>query len=235
MRKLFEDQRQEVLGNLEDHWEEPARQARLDGMKTLNVAVDAVLFDASEARKLFRLRGRKLMQANLEQAGQTAADRYDLGRFSITEPSVQRWLDEKAFRFANFVNQETEEALREVLKEGVAAGDSIGTLSKKVAEVFDQAEGYRSERIARTETVAVTNRGAMDAYEQSGVVQKGEWITARDGSVRESHQIDGQERNLGQPFTLADGVQMDYPGDPDAPPSDIINCRCATAPVIDRG
>jgi len=226
--RLFREQRDAVLSNMQDAWEGPARQARLDGLKTFNVALDAILFDGKEARKLFRLVGRALMESVLQASGEAEADKYNLGRFTITEPRIQKWLDEKAFKFAEEVNKTTEDALREALKLGIQEGDTIDEISKRVADIFDMAEDYRSERIARTEVVSSANRGAIAAYEESGVVKGLEWITARDSDVRDSHQIDGEIVNLGEAFSNG----LLYPGDPSGAAEEVINCRCSATPVL---
>lgn len=228
LARLFREQKDAVLSNMQDAWEGPARQARLDGLKTFNVALDAILFDGKEARKIFRLVGRSLMESVLQASGKAEADKYDLGRFTITEPRIQKWLDEKAFKFAEEVNKTTEDALREALKLGLQEGDTIDEISKRVADIFDMAEGYRSERIARTETVSSANRGAIAAYEESGVVKGVEWITARDADVRDSHKIDGEIADLGQ--TFSNGLL--YPGDPSGAAEEVINCRCSATPVL---
>jgi hypothetical protein len=53
--------------------------------------------------------------------------------------------------------------------------------------------------------------------------------------------MDGQERGLNEPFDSPSGAQLMYPGDPDAPAEEVINCRCAvlisfksTAPTADE-
>ena len=53
--------------------------------------------------------------------------------------------------------------------------------------------------------------------------------------VRDSHAavgVDGQVRDIGDPFVLGDGVTLLYPLDPSGPPGDVINCRCVAIPVV---
>ena len=152
--------------------------------------------------------------------------------FDMSNPEVQRFIGNKTKKFSKDINKTTVEALTRELKEGFAEGESIQDLRKRINKVFDQATTYRAEMIARTEIVGSSNKGAFEAYKQSGVVQKKEWLTARDERVRDSHwAADGQVKNLDEPFTLGSGVEIMYPGG-DGPPEEVINCRCTVRPVV---
>ncbi|MBX4215804.1 phage head morphogenesis protein, partial [Candidatus Parcubacteria bacterium] len=225
---LFNTQERDVKRRLNDHWQARAVQARLDGGKTIKAAVDAIIFSGSEARSLFRKTGKQLLTYTLEQSAKEEADRYGLGVFDLTDPRVSKWLDEKAFKFADEVNSTTEAALRDQLREALAQGESTASVAKRIESVFDAARGYRSEAIARTEVVGASNKGAMEMYTQAGV-QKTEWVSSRDEKVRDSHQIDGQVRGTGDDFSNG----LEFPGDPNGPADEVINCRCTIAPIVE--
>jgi uncharacterized protein with gpF-like domain len=62
----------------------------------------------------------------------------------------------------------------------------------------------------------------------NGVEEK-EWLSARDTHVRDSHiSIDGEIVKMIDRFS--NGLR--YPGDPEGPAGEIINCRCIELPVI---
>ncbi|PSH68618.1 head morphogenesis protein [Phyllobacterium brassicacearum] len=92
----------------------------------------------------------------------------------------------------------------------------------------------RGETIARTETMGALNASQMEAYQQlidsgaiSETVVQRVWHTARDGRVRDSHQgMEGQTVGFRTPFQSPRGPLLQYPGDPSAPASEIVNCRC---------
>lgn len=96
---------------------------------------------------------------------------------------------------------------------------------------------HRSEVIARTEALSVVNEANEIMYEQAfdeGVLDAGtitkEWITAGDSRVRESHNgMDGQIRNEGEDFISDAGNSLRFPGDRNAPGSEIIQCRCVVS------
>lgn len=99
---------------------------------------------------------------------------------------------------------------------------------------------YRSEVIARTEALRSVHQGVDEMYRQSiadGTLRPDslsrEWNTAHDERVRDSHAtMDGQVQPFGSPFTSGAGNILDYPGDPNAPPEETIQCRCAVGTRI---
>lgn len=107
-------------------------------------------------------------------------------------------------------------------------------IDRMVNRYRQRALQYRSEVIARTEStraVSEAREEALDqALEQTGltndqVIQT--WRSVGDGRVRETHAaMDGMERPRGEPFQSPSGALLRYPGDPDAPPEEVIACRC---------
>ncbi|MBZ9600751.1 phage minor head protein [Phyllobacterium chamaecytisi] len=99
----------------------------------------------------------------------------------------------------------------------------------------------RGETISRTETMGAFNASQMEAYQQlidSGAIAESAiqrvWHTAGDGRVRDTHQgMNGQTVGFRTPFQSPNGPLLQYPGDPRAPASEIINCRCRMSINID--
>lgn len=98
----------------------------------------------------------------------------------------------------------------------------------------------RGETIARTEVLRTTARARDEALRQS-IEQTGtspgdvvrEWISTDDDRVRDTHrEMNGQRRGLNQAFDSPSGAKLMRPGDPTAPPEEIINCRCALLHVF---
>jgi len=90
--------------------------------------------------------------------------------------------------------------------------------------------GYRSDRIARTEVVGGSNRGARDGYKEAGVEKKS-WLSARDPAVRPSHlaaeeQYTREPIGIDESFVLESGASCLEPGNTGQADED-INCRCA--------
>lgn len=121
--------------------------------------------------------------------------------------------------------------LGSTLNVGVALGESVDQLAARVQSEFDVAD-RRARTIARTEVVGASNGTAHDVA--AAVIVAGgrlskTWIATDDERTRDTHaEADGQTVAYDEPFTVGDAMLM-YPGDPDGPPEEIINCRCSQA------
>lgn len=106
-------------------------------------------------------------------------------------------------------------------------------IERMTARYAERYVKYRAEVIARTEALRAVHEGANEAWQQAiddGKVEASEvtqtWRSAGDNRVRESHmKLNGQERPIGGTWE-GDYGTLRYPGDPDAPPAEIIQCRC---------
>lgn len=133
-------------------------------------------------------------------------------------------------------------AASESLAEGVAAGESVDELKRRMLDLFaadgPQLGPVRADRIAATQAASAFNAGTLESArlltgEERPLVKQ--WITRRDARVREAHEdVDGQLQLLDDPFDVG-GTEMMFPGDPTAPADLVINCRCimraSTAPT----
>lgn len=97
---------------------------------------------------------------------------------------------------------------------------------------------FRSETIARTEALRAANGGSFRMYQQAvqeGVIDplaiRRRWIPTRDNRLRDSHaavpRLNPDGVGYDQPFVTGNGNFLLHPGDPNAPASDTVNCRCA--------
>lgn len=105
---------------------------------------------------------------------------------------------------------------------------------------------FRSETIARTEALRAVHSGSQEMYQQaidegrltpSEVVQT--WVTAHDERVRGTHSyMNGQTSPAGADapgFTSGSGYRLRFPGDPMAPASETVRCRCALTTRLTGG
>jgi 2'-5' RNA ligase len=136
------------------------------------------------------------------------------------------------------VGERLAEAARADLAAGLDAGEDTDALRARLRAAFDhdatgsQLGATRAERIARTEAGRAWNAATLAAGRAltgPGRPLVKQWLTRRDGRVRDAHAaVNGQIRLLEEPFTVA-GQAMDAPGDPTAPPDLSVNCRCLLA------
>ena len=74
------------------------------------------------------------------------------------------------------------------------------------------------------------NEVAFDVYGDHGITKK-QWLTAGDDKVREDHAKYGALGEVDITYTYGD-FNMRFPNDPNAPAAEVVNCRCAIAPVV---
>lgn len=164
-------------------------------------------------------------------------------QFDPTAGAITRYLESRAFRFATPVTRETNRLLGNALSEGINAGESIPDLKKRVESVFTNIKGYRSERIARSETIRASNYATQESWKESGVVSGKEWLTAEDEAVcpwcgpldGKVVEIDGDYFKRGSTVTGSDGrpLKLDYETVQHPPLH--VNCRCTLVPVVVEG
>lgn len=135
---------------------------------------------------------------------------------------IQPWLDRRSEFWAGQVNQETGRLLMQELEEALEGRESIKQIQARVERVFDFSNTIRSERIARTETLAAMNEGALESYRQSGVVERKMWLATLDTRTRDAHlaahrQVVELEANF-----LVGGEAISHPGE--GSPEQAINC-----------
>ena len=89
------------------------------------------------------------------------------GSFLLYNTKAMEWLREKELKFASQVNATTMNRLRAELEAGYSAGETYAQLTERVQVAFsgtERAEGWRAQRIARTEclvgnTLIETDKG----------------------------------------------------------------------------
>jgi len=120
---------------------------------------------------------------------------------------------------------------------GTPEGDKFfNELAKRINTELGGQNLGRAKNIARTEVGKVASWSQQRAAKATGKTLEKEWVSRRDGDVREAHfNLDNQRVPLNS-FYLYNGIKLDAPRDPKAPISLIANCRCTEAyiEVIDE-
>ena len=82
---------------------------------------------------------------------------------------------------------------------------------------------------ARTAMTGAQNAGRMEMMHRAkgmGIKMQKQWLATFDRRTRDAHQhLDGQTKEVDEPFESKLGDIM-FPGDPDANPGNVYNCRC---------
>lgn len=117
---------------------------------------------------------------------------------------------------------------RNEITQAILQGESIDNMAKRLERVMNM--NYKQAvRNARTATTSAENGGRLNSYgraEELGIDVTKMWMATVDGKTRHSHRLlDGQVQPLDKPFMSENGKIM-FPGDPNADPSELYNCRC---------
>lgn len=120
--------------------------------------------------------------------------------------------------------------IQSVTMQAILQGESIQNISRRIARTMGEVNHKSTIRYARTAITSAENAGRLDSYRravQLGIQVKKTWLATLDRRTRHAHrQLDGQTRPIDEPYDSPLGEIM-YPGDPEAAPANIWNCRCS--------
>lgn len=247
MRDVFSRQRKEVLDSLEQSkgkqivgnlagW---SRGKREKWLKDHTRRVEEININRQQEVELLRENAYPVYVEVMEKSGDArlqellgvksmkAAFEYD---FNINDPEVQQWLGERLRKFSSEVTGTTFDAIDKVLREAFAEGVGITSVSDRLMDMFSAAEKNRAPMIARTETIAASNRADLDAVDQSGLSGKLKkfWINQLD--ARDTHLHAGERYDENHAIDLKENFlvgqdSMPHPGG-GTQAEENINCRC---------
>lgn len=229
MIKVLEKQKSTVLGNIQ-HLAAPKKNL---SDTLFNMSDEASSFN-SEILPVISTLVLQQGQLAMEFAGDTTAT-YTLSQ------AIMNALAKQTKRMASNFNEDTITALSDSLTEGLQNGESIEEMSQRVSDVYDTAEGYRTERVARTESLGASNAATLDGYRQTGFVTAQQWY-ANPGACPFCEELDGETVGLDESYVNQgdsvsahghDGESMTMLADYssiETPPLH-PNCSCTIIPV----
>lgn len=229
MVDLFGRQEEEVIGRLEDQWNERRQEGPTITLESL---FDVLKWEESTVEATEPL----LLDA-IRDGYQAAFMRVDADLsggnvFSTHRPIVRQTL-QKVNAKSKLTAQTTNEQLSDTLQEGLMNDEGIGELTARVQSVFEDAKSNRARTIAQTSSNAAFEAGQKEGF-QAADIDTRLWLSQRDGRVRDTHmRADTQKRDMNTPFDVG-GHKLMHPGDPDGPPSEVINCRCSQLPLLEE-
>lgn len=211
-----------------------------DLSKSVKRKLDEPLFDMDAEIIKFADLLRPILGDEVAEAGAEAIFLVTAGTFDHTDPRVTKFLTNRSKKVSKAVNTETDKQLRSELSEGISYGETIEELRARIEKVYGYAAGYRSERIARTETIRAENFASQEAWRQSEVVESKEWYTAHDERVCEfcgpmngrTIELGGKYFNQGDTYTGSQGGELKLKFESIQGPPLHANCRCTLLPVL---
>ena len=184
---------------------------------------------------------------NLVQAGYEAAVQR-IGADTTFDPTdadvqaIQARLNEQARGIAGTTQEEVNRAIREGIAENESVSEVQGRVTSTLRRMADgrgDIDQSRARRIASTTTTTAFEKGQEKAMRENGMFGR-MWLSQRDVHVRRGHlEADGQTVELDEPFEVAPSLaareeELQFPGDPEGSPANVINCRCTALPIPDR-
>jgi HK97 family phage portal protein len=110
-----------------------------------------------------------------------------LDLFNVTQPKLKEGVDKATMIFCKETNDTTSQEigvaikeLRASLTEGLQAGEYNNQLAKRVGAIFENAEVYRSWRIAVTEANRAQHAAQFTVAKESGIVKGKRWILSSE-------------------------------------------------------
>jgi hypothetical protein len=113
---------------------------------------------------------------------------------------------------------------------GWGADETARQIRKALLDVGEEINKWRALRIARTEVITASNQGALMGAQSTGYPMEKFWIATYDQRTRDTHLVVESQnpKNMDEGFRVG-AYLMECPGDPDAGPEEVINCRCSIA------
>ena len=202
------------------HADEKARE--IVGGTSKNVFMEAANYTAYDLEKgmrgavAFNVYDAKTVERLLKD------DPKMLPEWKIDQPKDYKW---------------NEKRVRNAVAQGIIQGESVEEVGERLTGELATSNAAKMDMFARTAINGAQNAGRMDRLheaEEMGIEVRKKWLATLDQRTRDTHQaLDGQEQPIDEPFVV-DGMKIDYPGDPFAPPELVYNCRCTLTYVYPK-
>ncbi len=145
---------------------------------------------------------------------------------------LRLWISDQVAKKVVLVNNTTKQAIQKIIDKGLIENKTVKEIAKDIRKISEITNKTRAMTIAITEThTAVVY--TMDKYIiNTGLVIGRRWLSAKDERTRKPPESEfdhlganGEVVGVNEKF-IRTGEPLDYPGDPNGSPGNIINCRC---------
>jgi len=221
LQKMFENQQSLVL---EKALGEKNKKLLESGKMTAGA-----IFNMQAWNTKMNAEARPILAAIIKDAAQNSTTLFPDASEQIQEKELDEYLDSQISRL-QLVNQTTRDELTAAILVAMAMENEeerSALLKTALLAVFANLMKDRRRIIAEHEAQTAYNAGLylVGKKNDETSLQK-RWITRRDAKVRAAHaSLDGKSVELNNSF-IEEGTVLRFPGDPLAPPSLTINCRC---------
>lgn len=124
-----------------------------------------------------------------------------------------------------------------IVTQGIIQGEGIGEIAQRLSRDLSSQNENKMLMFARTAMTGAQNAGRQQCMEDTanmGVDTHKKWVATLDRRTRDSHRhLDGQEVPYNEDFESDHGA-IRYPGDPEADPAEVFNCRCTMITIFPK-
>lgn len=154
----------------------------------------------------------------------------------IVTAEIRKELTEMILESGTQIAKTTLTKIEMMMEKAMKEGWTVEELTQNLFERLDGLALSRSRTIANTEMAKVENWGQLEGYKQSELVELKGWLSAFLPTTRDTH-AEADAYYSEHPIPLSDafevgGELLQYPGDPNGSPGNVINCKCATYPEV---
>ncbi len=174
--------------------------------------------------------------ATFEALSQTINQHFSL----LPKRQIEIILEDKRPAFSKIAyqhlgqNTSIRRTLQNEMAQAALLGEGQKKIMKRIAKVTGMAE-YQAQRVAQTERTRVQSQARADSLHEAaemGIVVTKTW-SARMRNTRDSHAaLNGKTVMENEKFQTIWGNELAYPGNPDAPAREVINCHCVLVPDV---
>lgn len=126
--------------------------------------------------------------------------------------------------------------VKDIVTQAILQGEGIPQITKKLAADLCTTNTNRMNTFARTSMTGAQNAGRVERMQEAneeGIKTRKKWLATLDERTRDAHQeLDGETAAPDEPFHSRLGDIL-FPGDPNADPANVYNCRCTLIEVIE--
>ena len=225
LRKLNAAQKDEVLDNLPAVTKKDVNPKKLFNLEDwIAITTDAI---------------NPIMDTLFEHQAQAAVAELNVPEFNPFNDTVRAAVKRSVQMMSESYNKTTLEMLELHINDGLAAGESLADITKRVQQIYELSDTSRAETVAKTESFRTANDALKTAWKESGVVKTLKWYTTAGACAfcaemeGKTISVDDNFFNNGDSLTVGEGdnaktMSLDY-GDVGAPPLH-PHCNCLIRP-----
>ena len=230
--KLFRDQRKKTIPKLNKY-----KDIKQDANSVYN---SIKLNVEQEATKTVGLTI-NIFEDLFEEGANATFKELDLDtKIDMESEEIKKIIKADSRKMSVAINDTTNEKLKKQVIDGFVKGESIDEIAEKIKNMFVSAEEFRAQMIAKTESIRYNAGATEQAFKDSGIVAKKEWLV-NPGACEYCQTMPGKTASLGESFFKegdsvngVDGgkLSLDYE-EVEHPPLH-TNCKCDLIPVLKK-